>query len=265
MSASLYNSFLTGWILKKIDREIARFGFPKAIRRLLARIDSKLIIKNRKPIKSLLEKGRVIMISNHPAEADVLVLLASLFKRKDAYLIAIHSILNILPSLDKNIIPVYIGHRMDKKKDFGTLKTKILRRIHYSEKFDEEAAHKKNISSIKTAAKKINQGGLVIIFPMVGEENNRFMPGVGYMIKDLKKIKKTKVVMAMIEGTSNWDYLRIIPLVGKLMPRPRVTFSPSIPAERYFDDDARVVATKMETDYRQWAKTVTKNPLWNCK
>lgn len=244
--------------MRRVDAQIKRMGFPGAFKSLLNQTGSRLTIKNRSQIGKILKKERVLIVANHPAEADVLVLLASIYKREDAYLIANHSFLNILPSLDKNIIPVYINHRIYDKKNFDTFKLRAFRRIHHSEKLDKQISHQKNINSISLAAKKINQGGLVMIFPMAGEENNRFMSGVGHIAMGIKNPKKVKVVMAFIEGTSNWDYFRIVPLLGKLLPRLRITFSKPMPMNQFGDNGAREIAKNMEVEYKRWMGSLAK-------
>jgi len=254
MSASLYNSWLTGWILKKVDKDIKANGMVEAMHRLI-RSMVKLTVKNRDKIKSVLKSEPVILISNHPSQAEVLILLGLLEKRNDAYLVADHSFLDILPSINKNIIPVYINHRLEcKQKD--NWKFKLLTRFHQSESFCQEVAHQKNIESISIATEKVNQGGLVMIFPAAGELGGKFLSGLGYMVKNLKNPKKVKIIMAYVSGTSTLDYLRIIPIIRNFLPKVYITFADPISTDEFFGVDAKIIAKNMENKYYDWAKRI---------
>jgi 1-acyl-sn-glycerol-3-phosphate acyltransferase len=252
MNRSIYNSWLVGWILKKVDNDIKTNGMIEAMRRLI-NSKVKLVIRNREKIEVTLKKEAVIMVANHPSQAEVLILLGLLAKRNDAYLIADHSFLAILPSIDKNIIPVYINHRLNcKKKDHW--KFNLLTKFHQSESFCQEIAHKKNIGSISLATKKVNNGGLVIIFPAIEDDGGKFLTGLGYMIKNLNNPKNVKIVMVQVKGTSTWDYLRIIPGIRHLLPKVYVNFANPITADKFLTVEAKAITKKVEEKYYAWVK-----------
>ncbi|MCX6726670.1 MAG: 1-acyl-sn-glycerol-3-phosphate acyltransferase [Candidatus Shapirobacteria bacterium] len=252
MNQSIYNSWLVGWVLKKIDKDVKTGGMIETMHRLT---DSmvKLVVKNREKVKLTLKNEPVILISNHPSQVEVLILLGLLEKRDDAYLIADHSFLEILPSVDKHIIPVYINHRLDgKQKD--SWKFNLLTRFHQSESFCREIAHKKNIASINLATDKVNNGGLVMIFPAAGELGGKFLSGLGYMIKNLKNPKKVKIVMVHVRGTSTWDYLRLIPIVRNFLPKVYITFAEPIPAGQFLAPEAKAISENVEKRYYEWVR-----------
>lgn len=239
-------------MLKKVDADVKANGMVEAMHNLIKPM-VKLVVKNRENIKSTLKNEPVIVISNHPSQAEVLVLLGLLEKRDDAYLIADHSFLDILPSVNKNIIPVYINHRLEcKQKD--SWKFKLFTTFHQSESFCQEEAHQKNIASINLATEKVNRGGLVMIFPAAGEMGGKFLSGLGYMIKNLKNPKKVKIIMVDVKGTSTLDYLRIIPWIGKLFPKVYITFAGSITADKFVAPEAKETALNVENKYYAWIK-----------
>lgn len=253
--SSLYESKITGQIIKQIDNEIKKDGCSKALQNLIKRVHSEMVVKNCcGEVKEVLEKKPTLIIANHPAEAEVLVLLAAIPKRKDIYLIANHSFMKILPSFDKHIIPVYIAHRINGAKKVDFLKYSLLKKIHDSESICQEEAHKKNIESIATAAKKVNEGALVIIFPGAGNKDGKFLSGIGHLIKNIQKCSEANLVMAHINGTSNWDYLRIIPGVGRLLPKFVVNFSVPIKINQIKLKDPKETANKLDKKYNTWVE-----------
>lgn len=257
MAASLYNSFLTGAILKRIDKEVVDLGIPEAMRRLLIKTNTKLSIRNiNAEVRKTMQNGPTLVICNHPAEADVLVLLSSLQKRDDAYLVANHSFMNILPSMDKQIIPVYMNHRIVENYHLDKWKLRFFRKIHHSEHYCADEAHKRNIASISSATQKIDNGGLVAIFPAAASKDGKFSPGVGHMVKNLKNPAKVKVLMAYVQGTSNLDYLRAIPFIGKLMPTIKISFSMPISLSDFWGESAREIASNLEKRYLEWTSSI---------
>jgi len=238
-------------ILTKVNQEIIEKGVAKTFKNILEKTKTRVVIKGYdQKLKKIFKKERIIIISNHPAEIDVLLILSTWQKRKDKYLVANHGFLGLLPAIDKHIIPVFITHRIyEAKRD--KWKLDLLRKLHFSEVFSKEESHQKNIESINLAAEKVNQGGLVTIFPMAGEENNKFLPGIGHIIKNLK-YKNTKIVMAYIRGTSTWDYLRIIPLFNRLMPKISINFSRTMEIKSLKASEPKEIAKELETIYKNW-------------
>lgn len=250
MSASLYNSWVTGWILRRLDEDVKANGMIEVMKKTI--LDhARLSVINRKLVEDVLKNEPAIVISNHPSQAEVLVLLGLLEKRDDAYLVADHSFLDILPTVDKHIIPVYINHRLaEKAKD--AWKFKLLTKFHHSKCYDQETAHQKNVESINFASEVVNKGGLVVIFPAAGENEGKFMNGIGYMIKALKNHKKVKLVMAHVEGTSTLDYLRLIPGMKYLLPTIKFRFTKPRLMSKFFGKDAKDITKRVEKEYYAW-------------
>jgi len=205
-----------------------------------------------------LERDPVILICNHPHQAEVLVLLGSIPHRPKTFVIIMHNFLSILPALNKHLIPVYIGHKAT-TRDKDLLKYKIFQKFHTTQKFTPEISHQKNIKSIALAAKKIDEGALVAIFPAGGTPLRRdFLSGLGHLIKNIKHPQKAKIVMAQIKGTSNLDYFRILPFIGKLLPKFQVDFSTPLKVSDYLSGDGRSIAKKIEVVYYHWSQNLPK-------
>lgn len=242
--------------MRRVDGNIQKYGFARTMQMIFEKTHSKIeFTKESKEVDIALEKEPTIVICNHPSEVEVLILLSAVEKRDDVYLVANHSFLNILPSLDKHVIPVYIVHRLI--KDQFNFKFRILQKIHSAQEFSKEESHQKNIESIKKASEVVSNGGLVIIFPAAGEEEGRFLSGIGHMIKGLKNKNKAKLVMAYARGTSTLDYLRLIPIVNRFMPKIKIDFASPINLAKYKSEGAKEIAKEIETDFYSWSKKFT--------
>lgn len=245
-------------LLQKMDRQIETDGIQFATRRLLRTLGTEVFIKTNKEIKKVLKSKPVLVVANHPAKTDVPALLASLPKRKEVKLIIDSTCLNFGDNWKKHLIPVYINHHLIMKKNwkFGVYKWAFGVRAN-----SEKIEHKKNIRSIEKASRYVDKGNLIILFPGGGSIDDRWLSGVGYLVKDVKNKNKTFVVKAYIEGTSNRDYLRLVPFVGKLLSGFKITFSDPILLKEFEDENAKLIALSMEKNYNDWTNTLEKREI----
>lgn len=253
MEATLHNIPIIRGILSRTNLRAKKMGIVALMKSVVGIARSRIAIIMPKNTDKVLGEEPVLVISNHPAESDVPLLLSALKEREDTFLVASHQFLKILPEVDKNIIPVYINHRAWEIND---LRLKIFCKFHSAKVFDREKSQQKNRESIALAARKIDQGGVVVIYPAAEELNNQFRNGVGFLLKNLKEKKKVKVVMAYIEGTSGWDYLRLIPFMGKLLPRIRINFSRAFRADQVIGNDGKITTKNLEKRYYDWVDSV---------
>lgn len=253
MGASLYTSKITGGLLHQIDSQIKKEGLSETMESIFKKTKTEIIYSKDDPeVDKVLENDPLILISNHPSEIEVLIYL-SLFKtRKDVYLVANHNFLKILPSIDRQIIPVYIIHRLTQSS--FNLKFRIFKHIHEAQHFSKEISHQKNVDSILNAAKKVSNGAVVIIFPAADESDGHFLSGIGHMIKNLTNKSRAKLVMAHVSGTSNLDFLRIIPFVNRFLPKIKINFAKPINISKYSKQEAKLITSEVEKDYFKWVE-----------
>lgn len=214
-------------------------------------------------VLNVLKNKPVVVVSNHPAESDVPVLLSSLSNRKDFYLVINSSFCNIGKNIDKHLLPVHIVQRLFDSNKLN-LRLRLLRAIHKTDLLDKETAQQKNRESINNASEKINRGGLVTIFPAAGSKDNKWFSGVGHIISGINKNREAFIVMAHIKGTSDWDYLRIIPGIRKLLPKIEVHFAKPIKINEVKRLDPKETVARIEEKYKVWSSGLsTKNiPIW---
>lgn len=253
MPHSLFNTVGIRRILRPVNLNLKTKGVSPALKEVVIKCSSAFNIEMPEATKNIMEKNGVLVVCNHPAQADVLVLLAAIPHRKDTFLVAMHSLMSILPAINKHIIPVYIGHLLDVKVHNKFIYG-LFKKMHFNKEYSQEVAHKKNIKSMVFAAKKIDEGALVGIFPTGGLKNSReFLPGVGHIIKNLKSPKKASIVMAYVSGTSSWDFFRVIPVLNKIFPKLRIKFSEPMQAEKFIAENGRQISHNLQKVYDRWS------------
>lgn len=249
---------LIGRLIKKIESEAKTFGWQHAFHNLITRSHSTVSIcsMGKETKKVLLHKACVI-VANHPYEAETIALIASLPRRKDLYLIVNAMFMGISPTIDKHLIPVYIRHHFahkNKKPFLGW----FMDTFYPKEKDTPEEEHKKNIQSIQLASRRVKEGGLVIIYPGRRSSDSKWFDGVGYLLKGAGKTKIAYVVKVYTTGTSNWDYLRLLPYVGRFLPAVNIYFSQPNAFRKYTSGDGKEITRILEEEYNSWVKSIEK-------
>jgi len=254
-------------VIENLNKEISKCGPVVTSRNFLKRCNTDLVVTRNKKIDGILKNSSGIIVANHPAEADVLAILAAIKDRKDIFLIINSSLTKIIPELDKNLIPVYVNSKSSSSFD-GRFKTWFLGLFHKFDKYSRDEEKTKNIESINLAIEKINNGGIVIIFPDGGNGKVDWFNGIGYLIHGVRDKKNKFIIRARIQGTSNWDYLRLLPLIGKLLPKFRVSFSEPLKMNLVKKEDPKVTTNGLEKRYWKWLGSIhlwtrlSKNYAW---
>ncbi len=246
--------------VRTINRDVKKFGLQQAMMNTVTRSKSKLIVKGRTDkVNHVLKDESVVVVANHPHEVDIIALFAALPPRESSSLIISSRFMNLAPNADKYLIPVYVEHHVDIQKG-EKLREKFLKKFHPVPTYSPAQEHKKNIESINNAARKVSEGGSVVIFPNPSkDENKKWYSGVGYLLHGIKTKKKVYVVRAYIEGTSNFDYLRFIPHAAKLLTPIKVTFAPPLEVSELIKQEPKTVVRKIEASYKTWVNKLKKD------
>ncbi len=210
-------------------------------------------------------KPTIIVASNHISEFDPVFLLAALPHREDFFLVADVTYTRVSKNFDKHIIPVYIKNNTRKEtgRRVSRIKTRLFKTLHPIAHYDVHKEHALNVKSIKTASERVDKGNLVTIFP---GNKEKWYSGVGYLIKDVKNKKDSYVVMAKIEGATNFDTLRLIPILGQYLRKVRVTLSSPIALSEFEHEDGKKIAQYVEQKYKKWCnQTISHNVLFEQK
>jgi hypothetical protein len=204
-------------------------------------------------VKKVLEKKAVVIVANHPFESEEVALIASLPSRSDTYLVVNSHFMGVIPSLDNYLIPVYIWHHVTREKSKKFLGI-LLHKFHPTPVYSPQEEHKRNIKSIDRATQIVRKGGVVIIFPGRRSIDGHWFSGVGHLLKGLGKDSDAYVVKAYVHGTRDFDYLRILPGLGRFMPPIFVSFATPTKVDDVYDEDGKKITNKLETEYDSWVK-----------
>jgi hypothetical protein len=207
------------------------------------------------PLSTLktLQTKPCILIINHPHYIEFLLALTQLPKRQDIFLLITDSCLGLIPSLDKNLIPVHIQHHgpdnlPPKKIDFGRLFF-----FTPAQKTIKEA-HDYNRKSIDLAAKKVNDGGILLVCPQgLRTQKGRWFNGIGFIVSKIKKNQDICLINVYIKGTSSWDILRTLPFLHKFLPKLKIRFSLPFSAQKYLGKNPKQITKILEKKYNDWS------------
>ncbi|MFA4827321.1 MAG: 1-acyl-sn-glycerol-3-phosphate acyltransferase [Candidatus Shapirobacteria bacterium] len=248
----LSDFFYFGGLIKKFDKKVGDLGVQGTMEGLVKETKTKWQVEDKEGwTKEVLQKKPVIVVANHPSESDIIFILAALAARKDIYLIIDSTFMGISKNIDKHLIPVYIQHRESRGK--GNFRWNLIKKFHWSQNYGRDAAHQKNIKSIGRATRRVENGAVVVIFPAGGSTDGRWFSGIGHLVRSLKNKNEVSIVKAKIEGSSKWDYFRLIPGLGRLMPKIKVTFSTPRRVTDIANEDARAITKRLETEYLEWS------------
>lgn len=248
---------LINTILNDIDNEARLHGFQKAAQGIVRRLHLKVAIQGLSPATlDILKSGRVVIVANHPSDFSVLSLLSSLPDRKDAYLIINRRFIGIFPHIDPSLIPVYVDHHVHSKlhvKLFGSLYRSLNPKPHLT----AEEEHTLNIQSIKDASDRVNEGGLVVVFPGFPEEkelNSHWFSGIGHLLSRVED-KDTHIVRAYIQEPKYAKLLRILSLLGIHTSRIIVHFAEPVYLHDVNDQNPKKTTQDLEMRYKTWIHT----------
>ncbi|MDD3998880.1 MAG: hypothetical protein PHR98_02110, partial [Candidatus Shapirobacteria bacterium] len=101
MPKTLYNAFGIKKILRPINHDLKHHNLSSTLRAIVEKVSRSFTINISSETKQSLKKDSVLLICNHPAQADVLLLMAAIPPRKKTYLIAMHGLWSILPAFNK--------------------------------------------------------------------------------------------------------------------------------------------------------------------
>jgi len=248
---SLINNFIVRSVLGRLNSNIEHYGFANSFKRILDYGSRKMEIQRDPEVFRVLSEEPVLLITNHPSETDALVLLGCMPQKENVFIIIAHVFLNLLPAFDKHCIPVYIDYRAEKDITYD-----FLLKINPSPIYTEEESKVLNKESIKVIAQKIHEGGLVIFAPGYGNDDKEFKTGLGHILNLLPEPEKVRIVMTYIRNTSKFDYLRILPYVGKLLPRFRIAFSPAAFAKDFVSGDVKADTVSLQNHYHTWVRSL---------
>jgi len=253
----LINLPFIGNFIREINDDAERMDLQGTMKNVIKKSRSKLIIKGiNEKLENILKHKPVILVVNHPNDAEVLALIASLPKRNDIYLIINRRMTGVVPNLDKYLIPVYIDHHFN-PKTHNKIISYLLRKYHPKPLFSPEEEHRQNINSISIAAQRVNEGGLIIIFPGRRSIDGHWFTGVGHLLKEVNN-NNVYIVRVCVQGTSLIDYLRIIPGIGYFLPTVTINFTEPLKLEEIFNNDPKQITKILENLYNKWTQTIVK-------
>lgn len=249
---------LVGKILRQIDTDIAQMGIQQALLKVADKTNTRLkthFVDSKTP--AILTDKPVVLIFNHPYEIETMVISATLPKRYDAALIMTAHFLDVLPNLNPYILPVYVDHHATREKA-GKVSGKIVKLFKLRPAIDLKFAREYNRKTINKAVTFVKNGGLVKICPEgFRGKNGAWFSGVGHLVKGVGTNSQTSIVFAYVKNTLNWDWFRIVPFVGKIMPPLEVYYSTAQKITKQLTNNSpSEIKELLHNQYQQFALSV---------
>jgi hypothetical protein len=243
----------TGSYIKRIEKSVLELGFQEGLRREIKRSNSKFLVFGKEEIRDILAEAPVIIVFNHPHEVETLACLAALPDREDVFMVATYLLMGLMPAIDKHLIPVYVRQR-----DVIPRKISAFILEHFAGKggITLEEKHQRNIQSIRDAAEKVRQGGLVMISP--NPDNKKWHAGIGWMINNAGSMEQAYYIKVHVFHSSLIDYLRLIPGLGRILPTIKIYFSAPVKLSRIWQTDGKKLTLELEEEYNEWVKGLNK-------
>lgn len=248
-------------IFSTIDENVREHGRQQAMKSVLDSLGVKFQAEMDKKTEEVLKTKPCIVVFNHPYKLEPFVLMASLPERPDISFLSMAEYFNLVPNLDKYLIPAHIYHNA---KDM--LEKIFLTVFHKIQLKPELSAYKEgkiNWFSLKEAARKIDSGGLILIAPKPGPaalKKGEWYSGVGHLVTDINDKDSTYYVNAFIDGTSHWDWLRLLPIrsLRRKLPDIKLHFSSPQPVSTIVSAEStpKEVTRKLKFEYNEWQNSL---------
>ena len=247
-----------GGLIKNFDKIVGDKGLQGAMAELVERTGSKLEVRGKEKVEEVLAKKPVLVVANHPYDAEMIPLIASLPPREDIHIIGGSDFVGIGPNLKKHLIPVYVaGHIQTERQK---LSTRMIGRFQFGPRPSPEKARSLNREAINNASQKIREGGMVILFPAgLRGKQAKWFSGIGHLLGKLGEDSNAHIVNAYVKGTSNLDPLRLAPGIRRFLPSLKVTFANSQNIGNLIkkENSPGKLTRLLQDDYNQWVQLLS--------
>lgn len=218
---------LIGKIINQIDKDITQIGLNHALKNVIIQSQSKIELASvTKKVTTILTKSPTIVISNHLSFFDSITIGSILPYRKSSFFIANSFYLGLGKNIDRHILPIHMSHYWTKTNDFfNNWLMKIVYLFSRQKQNSFDINHALNRKTIDKAVSMLFKNALVLLLPE-DLKQKRWFKGIGHLIKKSNTLTNKRtvyIVFIKIEGISNWDFLRILPFVGKWLPKITIT------------------------------------------
>lgn len=212
--------------IAELDSQVAVKGMPLAIKEHFQKWGINISPEYSQETLETLKNDPILLVATHPQLTDVVGIMGALPKeRNDVYLVGNSLYSNAGENLSAHLIPIY---------GVANQKTNNLRSRLWRETGFEQPppsliqAARLNIESLRVARQRVNEGGLVVIFPDGSKEaGGEWFNGVGEIVRQLKDNPQIKIVFATAQGSKSRDKLRFFPKAAQLLGQTdlRIKFS----------------------------------------
>ena len=206
--------------------------------------------------RRILEEEGVLLVCNHPHDAESIILLGTMPPRDDVSIIAAHNQMRLGRNMAAHILPVY-PYRQEQTTSNLKLSVRLAKKFT-SPPYPQEEMDRRNHATISLAAAKTSEGELVALFPEgVSGKSGKWRKGIGHLVSQIEPSKPVYFAMAHVKGTSDWDSLRVIPGLRNIMRKGSISFArPELFSSFNLPQNPNDITEYLQGTYSKWVNTL---------
>ncbi len=242
-----------GALINRIDREIAQHGINLALKKAIDRSRSRIKLEGMtKTVKKILTDQPVIVISNHLYFSDPMIIVSILPTRRSTFAVANSFFLGLGMNIDYHILPIFMHHYWT---ETGSRLSRWLMQVVYF--FSRQPTHSfainhaLNQETINQATNLLTRNALIIFFPE-DRKHQRWFKGIGHLVKKTNSLphhQPVYLVFIKLTGISKWDCLRLLPGLGKWLPKISLKIIHHFPLVKLKSQEADSITRWLEKQY----------------
>lgn len=244
------------------DKNVGKLGLSKATRKMLGTFGEKVSADFEEGAERCLKEDPVLVVGTHPGRLHASATLAAMPDRDDSFIVGHAGLENVGQNFKEHLIPMALS----KKKPtnpvegfIGGVKNRIKQAIGFKQNNMEPAEAKaKNQENLGTAARIVNEGGRVLIFPDNVHKRgtgSKWLGGIGRLLSQMDP--NAKIVFA----SANPSFTPGAALRAEHAVSTKVVFSEPMTVGEFLasshdgeEADVDSVVGTIERKYETWRK-----------
>lgn len=245
------------------DENVGRLGLSKATHKMLGTLGEKVSANFEEGAERCLKGDPVLVVGTHPGRLHASATLAAMPDRDDSFVVGHAGLGNVGQNFKEHLIPMTLGKKKSTNPVKGFIcgvKNRVKQAVGFKQNNVEPAEAKaKNQENLETAARIVNEGGRVLIFPDNVHKrgtDSKWLGGIGRLLVQMNP--DAKIVFASADsGFTPGAALRAEHAVST-----KITFSEPMTVGEFLvssaDEEADVdsVVGTVEQKYKIWQKSL---------
>jgi hypothetical protein len=231
-----------------VDASIPSIGMPRAINEAFQSSRINILPSYSEGSEEALSTNPVLIVATHPHLLnDTFGIVGAIPKDRHDVSVTSHAMhMGLGKNITSHIIPIYGVDQQVTNNMRERLRRSLL--ASKTQQLPQLDSARKNLESIGIAASRLDEGGIVVIFPEgSGEEGAEWLSGIGEIVKKIEN-PETKVVYATTDGNEWRNRARVYSSKARRLLGStdlHVRFSQPHPISEFKDIESRKEVTQI--------------------